>query len=89
MKTIKHPAYIKAWLVYTFGATILGGLIGGIFGGFLGVILTSAGISASKIKTVSMLVGLGFGIPFSYFMFWAAVKAFIVSKLQDDSAPTP
>jgi hypothetical protein len=89
MKTLGQSAYIKAWLVYTFGATILGGLIGGVFGGFLGVILTSAGVSASHIKTVSVLVGLGFGIPFSYFMFWVAVKAFIVSKLQGDSAPAP
>jgi len=37
MKTLGHSAYIKAWLVYTLGATVLGGIIGAILGGFLGV----------------------------------------------------
>jgi ABC-type amino acid transport system permease subunit len=89
MKTIGHSAYIKAWLVYTLGATILGGIMGTIMGGFLGLILTSAGVLASQIKTVTVLVGLVIGIPFSYFMFWVSIKTFIVSKLPGDSAPAP
>ena len=89
MKTLGHSAYIKAWLVYSLGATILGGIIGAILSGFLGVILTSAGVSVSQIKTVTVLVGLAVGISFSYFMFWVTVKAFIVTELQGDSAPAP
>ena len=89
MKTVGHSSYVKAWLVYTLAGTILGGGIGAVFGGDLGLILGSAGVSPSQIKTVSVLIGLAFGIPFSYLMFWVAVKAFIVTELEGKSPPAP
>ena len=86
MKTLGHSAYVKAWLVYILSTVIMGGIIGMIMGVFLGMVLTAAGVSASQIKIVTTIVGLAFGIPFSYFMFWACVKAFVITKLQDKNS---
>jgi membrane associated rhomboid family serine protease len=87
MKTLKHSTYIKAWLAYTLGATLLGGIIGAFIGVILGAILTAAGLPVSQIKLVTAIVGLAFGIPFSYFMFRLAVNKFLLSKIEEESPP--
>lgn len=89
MKPLGHSAYVKAWLVYALGGTLLSMFICALIGLFLGTVLKFAGVAPRNITIASILVGLAFSIPFSYFMFWASVKAFIVDRLQDEKPQAP
>jgi phosphotransferase system glucose/maltose/N-acetylglucosamine-specific IIC component len=89
MKALRHFDYVKAWLAYTLGATILGAFGGAFIGIILGIILGAARVPPSQGKIIVAIVGLMFGIPFSYFMFRLVVNKFIVSKLAEENQPAP
>jgi ABC-type uncharacterized transport system permease subunit len=89
MKTLRHFDYIKAWLAYTLGATILGAFGGALIGIIFGTIFAAAKVPLSQGKPIVAIAALIFAIPFSYFMFRLTVNKFIVSKLAEENPPAP
>ena len=89
MKALRHFDYVKAWLAYTLGATILGAFGGALIGLILGIIFVAASVPPSQGKIITAIAALIFAVPFSYFMFRLAVKRFIVSKLAEENSPAP
>jgi len=89
MKEPREFDYFKAWLLFFFIATVLGGAIGMVIGSSVGSVLSARGMPVRELAIILQVIGLLIAMPISYVTFRAVVGKYLFPKIQQANEAGP